>query len=320
MSRLAAIKEFAFMSVLYKHGFPVPRPVAQNRHAILMSLVPGSLLSSINQVAEPGLQLRMFVHNIVGKLYQEIMELIVRLADHGLVHCDYNEFNLLIDDNAHVTLIDFPQMVSTSHTNAQEYFDRDIQCIRTYFTRKLGFTSERYPTWEHDVHRKMDLDKEVAASGFTRADQATLERYTKEKTEEEKEEENDSSDDTDSDEAEEENPKEDETVSTDLSQMHFEPIASCPVATEMPIPANTTSTSTTMPAPIQEPPMENLASEQSTSTQPADSNPPLEEVQVDRKAVNKQTKKRLRQKNRSLHRNSSKGKPGAASVKYDDYF
>ena len=27
-------------------------------------------------------------------LFSELMELIVRLAKHGLIHCDYNEFNI----------------------------------------------------------------------------------------------------------------------------------------------------------------------------------------------------------------------------------
>lgn len=54
-----------------------------------------------------------------ASLYSEIMELIVKLANHGLIHGDFNEFNLMLDDNEHVTMIDFPQMVSTSHPNAQ---------------------------------------------------------------------------------------------------------------------------------------------------------------------------------------------------------
>ncbi len=59
------------------------------------------------------------------------MELISRLAGKGLIHCDFNEFNLLIsaDGNDEVTLIDFPQMVSVSHANAKEYFERDVECI-----------------------------------------------------------------------------------------------------------------------------------------------------------------------------------------------
>ncbi len=40
LSRLAALKEFAFMGALGKAGFPVPAALEHNRHAVLMSLVP----------------------------------------------------------------------------------------------------------------------------------------------------------------------------------------------------------------------------------------------------------------------------------------
>lgn len=52
-------------------------------------------------------------------VYNDCMDLIVRLANHGLIHGDFNEFNLMLDDEDHVTMIDFPQMVSISHPNAQ---------------------------------------------------------------------------------------------------------------------------------------------------------------------------------------------------------
>lgn len=52
-------------------------------------------------------------------LYSECMELIVRLAENGVIHSDFNEFNLMVDSSDHVIMIDFPQMVSMSHTNAQ---------------------------------------------------------------------------------------------------------------------------------------------------------------------------------------------------------
>ena len=54
------------------------------------------------------------------------MQLLIRLAEHGLVHGDFNEFNLMIDDNEVITMIDFPQMISTSHPNAKFYFERDV--------------------------------------------------------------------------------------------------------------------------------------------------------------------------------------------------
>jgi RIO kinase 2 len=47
------------------------------------------------------------------------MNLIVKLAQYGLIHGDFNEFNILIKSNGDPILIDFPQMVSISHVNAE---------------------------------------------------------------------------------------------------------------------------------------------------------------------------------------------------------
>ena len=46
-----------------------------------------------------------------------------------LVHGDFNEFNLMIAEDESITVIDFPQMTSTTHINAQYYFERDVKCI-----------------------------------------------------------------------------------------------------------------------------------------------------------------------------------------------
>ncbi len=49
------------------------------------------------------------------------MSLVVRLAQHGLIHGDFNEFNLMIrEDNGEPMVIDFPQMVSVRHANAEQ--------------------------------------------------------------------------------------------------------------------------------------------------------------------------------------------------------
>ena len=80
-----------------------------------------------------------------GKVYDDLMSIIVRLASYGLIHSDFNEFNLMISDNGRVTMIDFPQMVSISHLNAEYYFDRDVQCIRDFFRRRFNFETDVYP-------------------------------------------------------------------------------------------------------------------------------------------------------------------------------
>ena len=58
----------------------------------------------------------------------------VRFAKHGLIHGDFNEFNLMVnDDGTKVTVIDFPQCISVKHPNASNYFQRDAECVFKYF-------------------------------------------------------------------------------------------------------------------------------------------------------------------------------------------
>ena len=47
MSRIASLKEFAFMSALHKRGFPTPTPYDGNRHAICMSLVKATPMINV---------------------------------------------------------------------------------------------------------------------------------------------------------------------------------------------------------------------------------------------------------------------------------
>ncbi|XP_060569241.1 serine/threonine-protein kinase RIO2-like [Ruditapes philippinarum] len=155
LSRLAAMKEFAFMKALYDRGFPVPQPLDFNRHAVIMELLSGYPMCQVREVGN------------APSIYNECMELLVKLGNCGLIHGDFNEFNLILDDNEQVTMIDFPQMISTSHENAEWYFDRDVTCIRDFFVRRFHYESEFYPKFS-DLRRTGDLDIEVAASGFTK--------------------------------------------------------------------------------------------------------------------------------------------------------
>ncbi|KAJ2853007.1 Serine/threonine-protein kinase rio2, partial [Coemansia asiatica] len=214
MSRLSAMKEYAFMKVLYENGFPVPIPVDQNRHCVVMEFVEAFPLRQISQVGEP------------GKLYSKLMDLIVRLAKYGLIHGDFNEFNILLKDDGSPILIDFPQMVSTSHPNAEFYFNRDVDCIRTFFKRRFNYESVLYPKFGLDSNKEFDLDVQVAASGFTKKDQSQLEKYMSELNEQGGNSGDDFVEDLPSDEEivyesdeneDDENKGEDEAVSTNQS-------------------------------------------------------------------------------------------------------
>lgn len=219
LSQKSALKEFAFMKALHNVDYPTPTPMGHNRHIVVMSLVRGIPLYQVRpQNLSP---------EQAASIFHQAADLAVRLAKHGLVHCDLNEFNLLVDlsgiqqsgmsqehdpyvrhsgmsvaaestpgmlsargpwepefiqqeqhnpddvgsndedqppkpvellENGEarpiVTLIDFPQMVSTQHPNAKELYERDTACLFKFFSHKLQFQipeNERkklYLTWE----------------------------------------------------------------------------------------------------------------------------------------------------------------------------
>ncbi|KAL9596325.1 MAG: hypothetical protein Q9219_005879 [cf. Caloplaca sp. 3 TL-2023] len=217
MSRLSALKEHTFMAALHAVGFPVPEPVAWNRHTVVMSLVAGA----------PLYQIRHLEAEQAKRLYAELMAMVVRLAGVGLIHGDFNEFNVMVEERErcsekrggevisdesessshvqgqndaeptlknetttttttlHPILIDFPQMLSISHPNAQTYFDRDVNCIKRYFARRYHFTSDDPGPFFADVEKQMRrnkgggrrLDVEVEASGFSKKMAKELEKY-----------------------------------------------------------------------------------------------------------------------------------------------
>ncbi|RMZ77448.1 hypothetical protein DV738_g4436, partial [Chaetothyriales sp. CBS 135597] len=183
MSRLAAVKEHAFMNALHEAGLSVPRPLGQNRHQIVMSLVDGFPLRQIDQVPDP------------AGLYAELIEMIVGLAHLGLIHGDFNEFNIMIKEESRPegnpddiqlvpVLIDFPQMVSVDHANAEMYFDRDVACVKRFFERRFGFVADSKGPFFHEVKKqigqggsKKRLDVQVEASGFSRKMAKELDAY-----------------------------------------------------------------------------------------------------------------------------------------------
>ena len=206
MSRLAAQKEYLFMKVLGENGFQVPAAIAQSRHTVVMEMVDGVPLRNVRRVGDP------------AGLYAELMEVILRLARFGLIHGDFNEFNIMIRDEdedeevdeggeeatkqegkkveevdadaeatARITpvLIDFPQMVSIDHANAEMYFDRDVKCVKAFFERRFGFTSGQAGPFFVEAKKSAGeagskrLDVEVEASGFSKKMVKELEKYMK---------------------------------------------------------------------------------------------------------------------------------------------
>jgi RIO kinase 2 len=127
-SRLAAEKEFEALKLVHKHGVSVPQPICQNRHAIVMGVIEGGELSKWRELEEP--------KTVLGEILAN-----VRLAyvDAGVVHGDLSEYNVIVQPDMQVLIIDWPQFIKSSHPNAQELLLRDVKNVTDYFVRKFRF-------------------------------------------------------------------------------------------------------------------------------------------------------------------------------------
>jgi len=110
---------------LHQKGVTVPEPIKQNRHVLVMSMIEGAELFHYPELPKPQAVLKEILVNI-RKAYQEA----------GIIHADLSPYNIILQPNQHILIIDWPQYVTTKHPNAQELLKRDVQNVLTYFQRK----------------------------------------------------------------------------------------------------------------------------------------------------------------------------------------
>jgi len=125
-SRLAAEKEFEALNLVHPHGVAVPKPINQNRHVVVMGMIEGAELAEFNEVLNPDKTLREILSNI-RRAY----------ASAGVIHADLSEFNIILQPNWHILIIDWPQYATKDHPNAEQLLERDIQNIVHFFKRKF---------------------------------------------------------------------------------------------------------------------------------------------------------------------------------------
>ena len=135
ISRLAATREYDGLQKLYPAGVSVPRPIAQNRHAIVMSAIEGDSLADCHTLRKPAKMLDEIIEN-VKKAYLVA----------GIVHADLSEYNVLVTPKLKTLIIDWPQWISSTHPNSRLYLERDLTNILSFFDRKFGVKRELLET------------------------------------------------------------------------------------------------------------------------------------------------------------------------------
>ena len=124
-SRLAATKEFQALQLLYPEGVAVPKPIKHNRHAIVMSMIEGAELYRYRDIPDP------------KRVFMEILENVRKAyLKAGVIHADLSEYNVVLQPNMHILIIDWPQYVRNDHPNAEQLLKRDLRNILTFFRKK----------------------------------------------------------------------------------------------------------------------------------------------------------------------------------------
>lgn len=122
-ARKAAEREHEALQAVYP-DVSVPRPIDQNRHAIVMEKFDGVELARAKLESEQVVAILDLILRELATAYRE-----------GYVHADISEYNVAIAESG-ITIFDWPQSVPTDHENSDELLERDVRNIHKYFKRK----------------------------------------------------------------------------------------------------------------------------------------------------------------------------------------
>lgn len=169
-ARLAAQREYGIMTTLYPK-VSMPKPFDHNRHAIVMELAKGSLLSK-TRLLDPQWYL------------DEILKQIKITYSLGVIHADLSEYNVFVSEEG-VQLIDWPQYITPEHPHADEILERDVSNILTHFFRKYGIKRELDETIREIKSQTGKSAEDRNESAESRGERGIIEELDLEETPEE---------------------------------------------------------------------------------------------------------------------------------------
>ncbi len=142
VSRLIAKKEYDAL-VLLSPIARVPKPIAWNRHVLVMEFVEGTALAEVSLTREEA-------ENVLDRILEEYL----KIVEFGIVHSDLSEFNVVLTGDE-VLIIDWAQHLTTAHPESYELLKRDLTVMLNAFRRRWGVKrdfDEVWPAFERAWH------------------------------------------------------------------------------------------------------------------------------------------------------------------------
>ena len=138
VSRLIAKREHEALTLLSPIA-RVPRPIAWNRHVVVMEFIKGKELAELREEDLTREEAREALDKVLGEY--------LKIVRFGIVHSDLSQFNVVLTNDGEVLIIDWAQYVTTDKPESYELLRRDLTVLLNAFRRKWRIEREFEEVW-----------------------------------------------------------------------------------------------------------------------------------------------------------------------------
>ncbi|WP_175058905.1 serine/threonine-protein kinase RIO2 [Thermococcus sp. 2319x1] len=139
VSRLVAQREYEALQLLSPIA-KVPKPLAWNRHAVVMEFIEGVELV---ELADTDL-----TKDEALEILDKVLEEYKKIVEFGIIHSDMSLYNIVLKKDGDILIIDWPQYLTTAFPDAKYYLERDLRVLLNSFKRKWGVEKDWNEVWK----------------------------------------------------------------------------------------------------------------------------------------------------------------------------
>lgn len=155
MCKVSCRREVAYLEMF--KDMEVPTVLDYNRHVVVQELLDYKPLYKTE------------VTN-VETIFNLMLNFIRDLWTRGYVHGDFNEFNVMVNED--IKVIDFPQCIENTNEKALHYLRRDFNCVLKYFKKKYDYEPES--DCSNNFMRDLGINEELLGKEFAHEDSESL--------------------------------------------------------------------------------------------------------------------------------------------------